>query len=463
MLDENKRINLFKFKEALNKLKKEKKPIDENIEPMPIPSPLKISTITFCFNIGTINHLNIISRCIPIYDMNSPEVMSNHGQITYAKHIYSLPRGWTDKKPKTKNKKNEDEKITLNTRFPNQVTINFRYCEIRSISVMIFSNGAIKMAGALSHNEGSWVASRVVDILKNIKLKSYSSYNDLPKDNNHINDFAVVSNKNNVRTYRWLTIDNYTSWVPIDTMTKDVVNKISEGIVDNTSWYDIDNNFTQLCHINKIKDYIEDGQINTGTLPYLDVKTIKYCMADINKASVNELSICMINSDFNFFFYIKSDVLRDLLTENYKVDASYGVQGYNAVKSQYKWNINYTDSQYPGMCQCDTLCYTKNKAKNKCKIITISVFQNGNAIITGATNIKQLEEAHKFIIKVVSDNYNALYKKEPYTSRKKVVSGRTNTKNKKRTVIQLRKKHILNSSSAYPKIQLDVNSDSEDN
>ena len=109
----------------------------------------------------------------------------------------------------------------------------------------------------------------------------------------------------------------------------------------------------------------------------------------------------MINSDFNFFFYIKSDVLRDLLTDKYHVDSSYGQQGYNAVKSQYKWNPEIKNSQYPGMCHCETLCTTKTKSKNRCKIITISVFQNGNAIITGATSMKQLEEAHNFIVNVI--------------------------------------------------------------
>ena len=448
MLDENKRINLFKFSQALKQLGKEQNkclPI-EDIEPMPIPSPLKISTITFCYNIGTVNYLNILSRYIPIYDINSSEVLSNMGQITYVKHIYSLPRGWTDKKPKAKKNKHNDENEgdeIMNTRFPNQVTITFRYCGLRNISIMIFSNGAIKMAGALSQMEGIWVADRVTEILKNTKIKIYKLYGDLPQEGNHINDFNIVIAKNQIRTYRWVNIDNYISWVPTDTMIDNVVKNIGNGLVSNNHWHDIDTNFDKLCYVNKIKEYIEDNIIKVDMLagqlplPYLDG------LQNISKASVNNLKICMINSDFNFFFYIKSDVLRDLLTDKYKIDSSYGVQGYNAVKSQYKWNPSNVNSEHPGMCQCSTLCFTKTKSKNKCKIITISVFQNGNAIITGATNLVQLKEAHQFIIKIITDNYDLLYKKEPYTSRKKVVSGRTNSKNKKRTVIQLRKKKYI--------------------
>lgn len=110
MLDENTRTNLFKFRQALLKVGRESKKNEnhkEEIEEMPVPSPLKISTITYCFKIGTNNFLNIIGRYIPIYEPDSPEVMSVDGQIIYAKHIYSLPRGKTDKKPKSKKSKKE--------------------------------------------------------------------------------------------------------------------------------------------------------------------------------------------------------------------------------------------------------------------------------------------------------------------------------------------------------------------
>jgi len=472
MLDENKRTSLFKLKQALLKLGKEQDEIQgiEDICPMPIPAPLKISTITFCYNIGTVNYLNIISRYIPIYDIKSPEVLSNYGQITYAKQIYSLPRGWTDKKPKAKKHKHpnceddeEDEELTTNTRFPNQVTLNFRYCGLRNISIMIFSNGAIKMAGLLSQAEGEWVSKRVTEIIKNIKINVYDSYGQLPKENNHINDFSmVINNKNQIRTYRWVTTDDYTSWLPTDTMMPEIIEKIGAGLVPNIYWHGVDVNFSKLCYINKIKEYIENGVINVSMLNKQIPLPRLVCLQEPEKASVNNLKICMINSDFSFFFYIKSNVLRDLLTDKYHVDSSYGVQGYNAVKSQYKWNPQYTNSNYPGMCQCSTLCFTKTKSKNKCKIITISVFQNGNAIITGATDLNQLQEAHKFIVKIVRDNYNELQKKEPYTSRKKVVSGRTNIKNKKRTVILLKKKYIDNITSALPAVNIDYDSNDED-
>lgn len=470
MLDDSKRTSLFKLKQALLKMGKEeniKKDDVEILEPMPVPSPLKISTITFCYNIGTVNYLNIISRYIPIYDRDSPEVLSEMGQITYAKQIYSLPRGKTDKKPKNKSKSknkiknigDKEEQTTSNTRFPNQVTIDFRYCGIRSISVMIFSNGAIKMAGLLSKVEGEWVAQRITQIIQNIKIKVFKSFNQLPKEGNHNNDFQLVIEKGHIRSYRWITIDDYTSWVPVDTMMPDVIKNIGDGLMPNNYWHDVDLHFGKLCYINKIKEYIDNGVINVSMLTNKIPLPQLYCLQDPTKASVNNLKICMINSDFSFFFYIKSDVLRNLLTDTYKIDASYGVQGYNALKCQYKWNPIYTNGRYPGMCQCDSLCFTTKKSKNKCKIITISVFQNGNAIITGATDLVQLEEAHKFIVNVVKNNYEKLRKKEPYTSRKKVVSGRTNSKNKKRRVILLQKKNINNSESTVPPIVIDYDSD----
>jgi hypothetical protein len=465
MLDENSRTNLFKFRQALLKVGKEPDKNDnqkEEFEEMPISSPLKISTITFCFKIGTNNFLNIIGRYIKIYDPDSPEVMSNDGQIVYSKHIYSLPRGDIERKQKPKKKRAKTkhhigDDDNPNTRFPNQVTVTFRYCGIRNISVMIFSNGAIKMAGLLSQQEGFWVASRVKEILKNVKIDVYDSYNSLPTHGNRINDFNIVVNKGISRSFRWLTIDGYTAWHPVDTLSQSQIDKISKDADINNFWYDVDINFNKLLYINKIKDHIDlDGKINVDMLETEKI-THLYGLQNPDNAVVNGLKICMINSDFNFFFYIKSDVLRDLLTNKYQIDSSYGVQGYNAVKSQYKWNPTNTTGQFPGMCQCPILCSSKTKSKNKCKIITISVFQNGNAIITGATNMKQLVEAHDFIVRIISDNYKALYKKEPYINRKKVVSGRTNCKNKKRIVIQLQKNSIANIENAQPKINININ------
>ena len=45
-----------------------------------------------------------------------------------------------------------------------------------------------------------------------------------------------------------------------------------------------------------------------------------------------------------------------------------------------------------------------------CKKITISAFQSGSVIITGARNIDQIKTAYKFINKIFKDNYDLLKK-----------------------------------------------------
>ena len=431
--------------------------VEEKLEPMPMPSPLKISTITLCFNLKTTINLNVLSRYLKVYDIDSPEVLSNDGQVIYAKQIYTLPRGWTDKKPK---KKKNSETSEANTRFPNQLTITFRYCGVQCVSAMIFGNGAIKLAGCLSYAEGKWVANRLQEIILNTKVKIYHHFNELPTMGNQLYDFNIVVNKGGlVRSYRWCQNNNCYNWEPTDIMTDEYVENIGKGLVMNHIWHDIDTNFLKLANVNKIKDLINNNKLQTDYLTDIMPNTVDV-ITSRNPFDIQPV-ICMINSDFNFFFHMKCDILRDILTNQYKLDASYGQNGYNTVKCQYKWNKN---NRHSGICKCSEICYKKtktNRNSNECKSITVTIYQNGNTIITGAITFQQLKDTHQFITQLVSDNYQYLYKNEPYYS-KKALSGRTNIKNKKRKIVALKKDKINNVHQTIPKIDLSYLDKDED-
>lgn len=447
MSSENIRLKMNKFKEILDRVKNSNVPTSDTINSsalvnatMPTPSLIKISTITYCVNFNFTSFLNVISRYIPIG--NNEDAQNHVGQIIYVKNIYSLPRGQSDKKIKVKRSKKPKDK---NTKFPNQVTLNFKYCGSRNVSLMLFGNGAIKMAGILSEKEGIWITHRIIEILTSIKIKIYN-IQELPMNSN-INDFQLVQDASGIiKAYRWLKINDVTKWYAMDTLTADDVKLLTAGQLANDIWHQIDVNFAKLCNVNKVKDLLVNGIITLKDLVNVDLTKIVPLVpngGDVNDIKLLKSSICMINSDFNFFFHMKSDVLYKLLSQQYKLDSTYGTHGYQAVKCQYKYNPNNLTSPYPGVCKCPTQCKTRDAI---CKNITISVFQNGNTIITGATSVEQLTAAHAFIVKVMTDNFKVLFRTAP-TNYKKTSSGRTNMKNKKRQIFVLEKAQIRNVSS----------------
>lgn len=458
MFSENVRLKIDKFKEMLDRVKNSSIPTSDSVNStalvtatMPTPSPVKISTITYCVNFNITSSLTIISRYIPVFSGTHEDVQNHVGQVTYVKNIYNLPRGLNDRRVKVKRGKHKPEgkkgKQSNDTKFPNQVTVNFKYCGSRNISLMIFGNGAIKMAGILTEKEGIWITHRIMEILSGIKIKVFNSVQELP-NNVNINDFQLAKDATGtIKSYRWLELGGIKKWYAMDALSPDEVNSLTSAQLANNIWHQIDTNFAKLCNINKIKDRID----NTGIVSIKDLVDVDLnSLVPLNITSGTEIkllksSICMINSDFNFFFHVKSDVLYKLLSQKYKIDSTYGTHGYQAVKCQFKYNPATLNGPFPGVCKCATHC-----AKNGsvCKNITISVFQNGNAIITGATSVDQLAAAHSFIVKVVTDNFKELFRAPP-TNYKKTTSGRTNLKNKKRQIFVLNKANIKNIENIF--------------
>jgi len=121
---------------------------------------------------------------------------------------------------------------------------------------------------------------------------------------------------------------------------------------------------------------------------------------------VVDYKVTMINADYSVGFKIDRAKLYQLLVENYKVYVFYNPSIYQGVKISYMWNDNNLFKD--GVCQCQNKCrLEKNvRKKNSCKIVTISIFQSGNIIITGSSNIEQTMEAYEFINKILYDNYS---------------------------------------------------------
>jgi hypothetical protein len=95
------------------------------------------------------------------------------------------------------------------------------------------------------------------------------------------------------------------------------------------------------------------------------------------------------------------------------LNSSYESAIYQGVKTKYFYNAERPATAAPGLCPCDKLCKgTGDGSKiGLCKKITISPFQTGQVIITGARTMEQINEAYEFIKNVFRDNADEILRK----------------------------------------------------
>lgn len=118
-----------------------------------------------------------------------------------------------------------------------------------------------------------------------------------------------------------------------------------------------------------------------------------------DNAKVEYYEIVLINSDYDMGYEIKRSDLHQLLVNDYKIFSSFEPCIYPGVNSKFYWNEDYKDKEYKGHCYCNNICSGKGKGNGdgNCKKITISAFQSGSIIITGAQTFKQIIDAYNFI------------------------------------------------------------------
>ena len=127
----------------------------------------------------------------------------------------------------------------------------------------------------------------------------------------------------------------------------------------------------------------------------------------------NSFIIRMINSDFGVPFKIRRKNLHHILiSSNYNNACSFQPLTYPGVKLQYFWNK--MNPQKNGVCGCTGICYGKGSGNGNgdCKKVTISVFDSGKILITGANAFEQIDNAYNYICKVIADNKIELKKQE---------------------------------------------------
>lgn len=122
----------------------------------------------------------------------------------------------------------------------------------------------------------------------------------------------------------------------------------------------------------------------------------------------------MINSDYFCGFEIQRENLLKILSQKYDLSAAFDSENYPGVKLEYFWNTNTLGGANEGKCACKKQCKGKGNGEGDgcCKKVTVSTFQSGKVIVTGARTKQQLNSAYNFINKIFSENYHYIRKKK---------------------------------------------------
>ena len=129
---------------------------------------------------------------------------------------------------------------------------------------------------------------------------------------------------------------------------------------------------------------------------------------------IHKEEIQMVNTDFSIGAKVKRETLHRILMDTYRLNSSYESAIYQGVKTKYFFNAERPAGKPPGLCPCAKLCKgTGDGAKiAQCKKITISPFQTGQVIITGARTMEQINEAYDFIKGVFTKHAHDVLRKQ---------------------------------------------------
>jgi TATA-box binding protein (TBP) (component of TFIID and TFIIIB) len=132
---------------------------------------------------------------------------------------------------------------------------------------------------------------------------------------------------------------------------------------------------------------------------------------NVEQLANNNYKVALINSDFKIGFEIKRDKLYTILINTYDNKCSFEPCIYPGVKIQYFWNA--CNNNKNGVCGCRTECSvgkSDGNGENRCKKITIAVFQSGCIIITGAQTTEQIDEVYEYICNVLNTHIDYVKK-----------------------------------------------------
>lgn len=367
--------------------------MENNSDIKPISTLLRVSTHTATCNLNSEINLKLISKYLKISK-----------QITYIEYGDDVPRGVNVKQISQKAK--DKKKV-----FYNQITFIVQPEHNRTNNVKLFNNGAISMTGLKKLEDGEKSVNIILNSIKNIKGCIYKPINK--------EDLMIK-----------YSLDSEDKIPPIEC---DVCHQKS-------SYY---NMMTMKCD-HYICNLCSKKNVELDRCPTCNESLIENAIVNKEECKITNYKIVLINSDFYAGFEIKRDVLHEYLIDKYQIFSSYEPCIYPGVNSKFYWNKKYMNKTHVGKCYCSKVCNGKGDGdgNGNCKKITISTFQSGSVIITGARSMEQINDAYTFINKVFEENYNSLKKvNAPFLEQND--SAKNNNNNKKK-VIKLKRKNIHN-------------------
>ncbi len=135
---------------------------------------------------------------------------------------------------------------------------------------------------------------------------------------------------------------------------------------------------------------------------------------NVNSLCAKDFKIRMINSNFSASYRIRrKDLHKLLISPKYGNTSNFQATSYPGVKLYYYWNNNNTHQD--GVCRCTSPCYGKGSGSGdgECKKVTVSVFESGNVLITGANHFAQVNEAYTYICNILVKDVDILRKAVP--------------------------------------------------
>jgi TATA-box binding protein (TBP) (component of TFIID and TFIIIB) len=150
--------------------------------------------------------------------------------------------------------------------------------------------------------------------------------------------------------------------------------------------------------------------------------------------TINRFAVQLINSDFSVGIPLKRDKLHEIITQRYGLLSLLESTIYQGVNTKYYYNKYNTDVSRSGQCICSGFCQGQGNGDGdgQCKRITVSFFQTGNIIITGARNMEQINEAFRFVNTFMDDHASEIIRPMPPGTVKKTT---TRKKTKKMQII----------------------------
>jgi len=145
------------------------------------------------------------------------------------------------------------------------------------------------------------------------------------------------------------------------------------------------------------------------------IEHLKQCTTPISSEplQIAKFAIQLLNSDYKMNTLVKRDDLHRLLTSQYRLFSTLETTIYQGVNTKYYYNEEAPlTNELWGVCQCPRPCTGQGDGKTigNCKRVTISIFQTGSIIITGARNRPQLDEAYEFINQILKKHASEVLK-----------------------------------------------------